>query len=106
MRLVPAFAGKVHRSEPVEFFYMARNLSVDSATGKADAAAVVSILASDRAVVAVAHPDRIENSSAASSVGPISVAGYEPGSYVVQLKVTDKAAKREIVEESPLEVLP
>jgi hypothetical protein len=39
-------------------------------------------------------------------VGPISLAGYEPGSYVVQLKVTDKTAKREIVEESPLEVLP
>jgi GWxTD domain-containing protein len=106
VRLVPAFAGKVHRGEQVEFFYMARNLIVDPATGKADAAAVVSVLGSDRTVVAVAHPDRIEADSATSSVGPISLAKYEPGSYVVQLKVMDKTAKREIVEEAPLEVLP
>jgi hypothetical protein len=48
----------------------------------------------------------METEFAGSSVGPIPLAGYEPGQYVVQLKVTDRLAKKDLVQETPLEILP
>jgi hypothetical protein len=36
----------------------------------------------------------------------VPLSGYAPGKYVVRLKVTDKLAKRDVVQEAPLEVLP
>ena len=106
VRLVPAFAGRAGRSEQVEFFYQVYDLKLDSATGKADATAVLSVLKDGKTPVAKAPPNPIETEFAGSSVGPIPLSGYEPGKYVVQLKVTDKLAKKELIQEAPLEVLP
>ena len=39
-------------------------------------------------------------------VGPIPLANFQPGKYVVQLRVTDNVAKKDLVQEAPLEVLP
>jgi hypothetical protein len=43
---------------------------------------------------------------AGSTVGPIPLSNFGPGKYVVQLKITDKLSKTEIVQEAPLEVQP
>jgi hypothetical protein len=106
VRLVPVFAGRAHKAEQVEFFYQVYDLRLDPATGKADATAVVSILKNGKTPVAKAPPTQMETEFAGSSVGPIPLAGYEPGQYVVQLKVTDKVAKKDVVQEAPLEILP
>jgi GWxTD domain-containing protein len=106
VRLLPAFGGIAHKADQIEFFYQVYDLRLDSATGKADAVAMVSILKDGKAPVAKAPPNPIETEFAGSSVGPLSLAGFEPGKYVVQLKVTDKIAKKDLVQEAPLEVLP
>jgi hypothetical protein len=106
VRLLPAFGGVVHKADQVEFFYQVYDLRVDPATGKADATAVVSILKDGRTPIAKAPPNPIETELAGSSVGPLPLAAYEPGKYVVQLKVTDKLGKKDLVQEAPLEVLP
>jgi GWxTD domain-containing protein len=106
VRLIPTFAGRAVRSEQVEFFYQVYDLKVDAATGKANAVAVVSVLKDGKAPVAKAPANPIETEFAGSSVGPIPLSAYEPGKYVVQLKVTDNLAKRELVQEVPLEILP
>lgn len=105
-RLVPTFAGQAHASEQVEFVYQVYDLTLDPATGKADASAVVSILKDGKTPVAKAPPKAIETERDGASVGPIPLSGFGPGKYVVQLKVTDKLGKREVVQEAPLEVLP
>jgi GWxTD domain-containing protein len=106
VRLIPVFAGRAHKADQIEVFYQVYDLRLDPATGKADATAVVSILKDGKAPVAKAPPTRLENEFAGSSVGPIPLSAYEPGQYVVQLKVTDKLAKKDLVQETPLEILP
>jgi GWxTD domain-containing protein len=106
VRLVPAFAGRASRAEQVEVFYQVYDLKLDPVTGKADAVAQLSILKDGKAPVAKAPPNPIQTEFAGSSVGPIPLSSYEPGRYVVQLKVTDKLGKRDLVQEAPLEVVP
>ena len=106
VRLIPVFGGTVHKADQVEFFYQVYDLRLNPATGKADAIAVVSILKDGKTPVAKASPNQIDTEFAGSSVGPLPLAAYEPGKYVVQLKVTDKLAKKELVQEAPLEILP
>jgi hypothetical protein len=106
VRLVPVFAGRAHKAEQVEFFYQVYDLRLDPATGKADATALVSILKNGKTPVAKAPATHMETEFAGSSVGPIPLGNYEPGQYVVQLKVTDKVAKKDLVQETPLEILP
>jgi GWxTD domain-containing protein len=106
VRLIPVFGGAVHKADQVEFFYQVYDLKVSPTTGKADATAVVTVLKDGRTPVAKAPTNQIETENTGSSVGPLSLAAYEPGKYVVQLKVTDKVAKKELVQEAPLEVLP
>jgi hypothetical protein len=106
VRLNPAFGGMASKADQVEFFYQVYDLRVDPATGKADAVATLAVLKDGRTPIARAAPNPIETEFAGSSVGPISLANYEPGKYVVQLKVSDKIAKKELVQEASLEVVP
>jgi GWxTD domain-containing protein len=106
LRLIPVFGGVAKQSEQVEFFYQVYDLKLDAATGKADASAVVSILKDGKTPIAKAPPNPIQTEFSGSTVGPILLAGFSPGKYVVQLKVTDKLGKRELVQEAPLEVMP
>jgi GWxTD domain-containing protein len=106
VRLVPVFGGTVHKADQVEFFYQVYDLRLNPATGKADATAILSVLKDGKTPVAKAPTNQIETENAGSSVGPLPLAAYEPGKYVVQLKVNDKVGKKELVQEAPLEVLP
>ncbi len=107
LRLVPAFGGAAKQSEQIEFFYQVYDLKLDATTGKADASAVVSIFKDgSKTPIAKAPPNPISTEFAGSTVGPIPLANFGPGKYVVQLKVTDKLGKRELVQEAPLEVQP
>jgi len=106
VRLNPAFGGIARKADQVELFYQVYDLRVDPATGKADAVATLSILKDGKTPVAKAPPAPIETEYAGSSVGPIPLASYEPGKYIVQLKVEDKVAKKNLVQEAPLEILP
>jgi len=106
LRLVPLFGGVSHKADSIEIIYWVYNLRVDPATGKADASAVVSILKDGKTPSAKAPASQIETETGGSSVGPVPLSGFEPGKYVIQLKVTDKIAKKDLVQEAPLEVLP
>jgi GWxTD domain-containing protein len=106
VRMIPVFGGVVHKAEQVEFFYQIYDLRLNPLTGKSEATALLSILKDGKTPVAKAPPNQIETEVTGSSVGPLALAAYEPGKYVVQLKVTDRLAKKELVQEAPLEILP
>ena len=105
VRLIPAFGGALRKAEQVEFFYQVYDLKLDPATGKANASAVVTVL-KDKTTIAKAPTNQIETEFAGSSVGPVPLANLEPGKYTVQLKVTDKVGKKDLLQEASLEVLP
>jgi hypothetical protein len=96
----------MHHNDQVSFFYQVYDLRVDPATGKADAVATLGILKDGKTPVAKAAPNPIQTSVGASVVGPIPLGRYEPGKYLVQLRVTDKLAKKDLVQEVPLEIQP
>jgi GWxTD domain-containing protein len=106
LRLVPLFGGVTHKAENIEIIYWVYNLRVDPVTGKADASAVVSILKDGKTPSAKAPAMQIDTETGGSSVGPVPLSGFEPGKYVIQLKVADKIAKKDLVQEAPLEILP
>ncbi len=105
MRLNPVFGG-VHKADQIEFFYQVYDLKVDPATNKANAVATVAVLKDGKTPIAKAPPNTIETEVAGSSVGPIPLANFQPGKYVVQLKVTDNVAKKDLLQEASFEVQP
>jgi hypothetical protein len=64
------------------------------------------ILKDGKAPVAKAPEQSIETAVGGNVVGPVPLAKYEPGKYVVQLKVTDKLAKKDLAQEVPFEIKP
>jgi GWxTD domain-containing protein len=105
MRLNPVFGG-AHKADQIEFFYQVYDLRVDPSTNKANAVATVAVLKDGKTPIAKAPPNTIETEVAGSSVGPIPLANFQPGKYVVQLKVTDNVAKKDLLQEASFEVQP
>jgi len=75
----------------------------DPATGQAALKTRFSIL-KDGKPVARGGEDSFATTDAVASVGPIPLAGYTPGSYVVRLDATDAVSKETLRREAPLEI--
>jgi GWxTD domain-containing protein len=97
-RLIPFFGRELRPSDTVTFLYFVYGLETDPQTQKADAVAAMSILREDHTPVARARDYPITTPMGSTSVGPVSLAAYKPGSYTVQLKVTDRLAKNTVVK--------
>jgi GWxTD domain-containing protein len=105
LRLHPFFGSTFAKTDQINIVYQVYDLSVDSVTGKANATVTLSILKDGK--VPVAKQDQtIEGSVGGSVVGPVQFSGYAAGKYVVQLKVADKLANKNLVQEVPFEILP
>jgi GWxTD domain-containing protein len=121
--LVPYATTTLTKADTPSFFYQAYDLKVDPASGKASGSANLAIFKAQPdagadasaggpprykpgAPVAQAPGQPIETAVAGSVVGPVPLASYEPGVYLVQIKVTDKLAKKDKVQEITIEVKP
>jgi GWxTD domain-containing protein len=106
-RLIPRFGGVFAKSEAVSFFYQVYDAKVDEATGKASAAVSVAMLkAAGRAAVAKAEDQTYETPVFGNVIGPIPLGTQEAGKYVLQLRVKDNVAKKDITQEVAFEVKP
>ena len=56
--------------------------------------------------IAQAPAQPLETPVAGSVIGPVPLAGYEPGEYKVQLKIADNVAKKDKVQEVTIEIKP
>ena len=105
-RLIPRFGGAFTKAEAVSFFYQVYDLKTDDA-GKASAVASVTMMKDgSRTVVAKAGDQPIDTPVGGTVVGPVPLAKYEAGKYIVQLKVRDNLAKKDLTQEVPFEVKP
>jgi hypothetical protein len=98
------FAGRVlQKSDALHVFYQYYDAKVDAATGKASVVASVSIVKGDRPVARAAD-NPFDLPFGGTIIGPVPLEKYEPGSYVVKLKLTDNVAKKDVNREFGFEV--
>jgi GWxTD domain-containing protein len=105
-RLVPFFGGALTRKDAPMFFYQVYDLKVNPLTGKADGVASLTLLKDGKTAVAKAPELSFDQPTGGTAVGPVPLEKYEPGKYVVQIKVTDKVAGKDQVQEVPFEIKP
>jgi GWxTD domain-containing protein len=104
-QLQPYFGRDLRQSDTVSFFYLIYDLQVDPDSGKADSVVAFGILKNGRTPVAQAPDNPITTGVLASAIGPVPLAAYPPGDYVVQLRVTDRLAKKTVVKNEKFRVL-
>jgi hypothetical protein len=56
--------------------------------------------------VAKAEPQPFDSAVGGNVVGPVPLAKYEPGKYIVQLRINDKVANKDQTIEVPFEIKP
>ncbi len=106
-RLLPYFGQVLKKSDTPSIFYQFYDAQVDPVTGKASGSVFLSVLKDGKAPVAKAEPQPFDSPVGGNLVGPLPLAKYEPGKYVVQVrKVSDKVANKERTVEVPFEVKP
>ncbi len=77
----------------------------DPATGKASVLARFRVLKDGRPVSRDSE-QRIDTSPGVASIGPVPLAGFSPGRYVLRLEVVDERSHREDAREAVLEITP
>ena len=102
-RLVPFPGSTFAKTDSLSFFYQYYDAKVGDTTGKASVVASLQILKGDKPVARAADAP-FEVPVGGTIVGPVPLASYEPGSYVVKLKVTDNLAKKDVTREVAFEV--
>ena len=106
LRLVPYFGGVLTKKDAPSFFYQFYDLKIDPLTGKASGVVSLSVLKEGKTPVAKAPDQPFDQPVGGTMVGPVPLDKYDPGSYVVQLKVTDKVAGKEKMQEVRFELKP
>ena len=103
MRLRPRFGNVFAPSDALMVVATLHGAKLDAATGKAGLRSRFSIL-KDGKPVARGAEDAFTTPDAVASVGPIPLATYAPGAYVVRLDVTDAVANQTLRQEVPFEI--
>jgi hypothetical protein len=103
-RLIPFFGSTFRKTDQLSIFFQVYDLAVD-ASGVADGMATISILKDGKTPIARTQ-NPINTPVGGSVIGPVPLASYEPGKYVVQMKVVDKTGKKDLVQETPFEIVP
>jgi GWxTD domain-containing protein len=102
-RLIPFFGTTFHKADSITIFYQVYDLGTDL-NGKADGSATVSIVKGTSTVAS--NRNAMTTSVGGSAIGPVPLASFEPGKYVVRLKVEDKVTKKDVVLDTPIEIVP
>ena len=103
MRLHPRFGNVYAPADALRVVAALYGAKVDPATGQAALRSRFTILKGGRPVARGAE-DAFATPDAVTSVGPVPLADYAPGSYVVRLDVTDKVSNQTLRQEVPFEI--
>jgi len=94
-RIIPRFGGAFTTKDSLFFFYQFYDARVDEQTAKASVVASVTMKKGDKPV-ARAGDQPFEATIGGTVIGPVPLEKYEPGSYRVELKVTDNVTKKTV----------
>jgi GWxTD domain-containing protein len=101
----PMAPGPLPKSSSILVFYQLYDLKVDESTAKADATVSLEITKGGKAV-ARAGEVTFDTTVAGRAIGPVDLAGFEPGQYSVKLRIRDNVAKLNKTHEAPFEIAP
>jgi GWxTD domain-containing protein len=104
-RLLPRFGTAFTKDDTLSFFYQYYDGKVDQATGKASVLATVQIDKDGKTPVAKAADQTFDLVVGGTVIGPVPLAKYDPGKYVVKLKLTDNVAKKDVTRDVPFEIV-
>ncbi len=103
MRLHPRFGNVFAPSDSLMVVATLYGAKADPATGQPSVRSRFTILKGAKPVARGAE-DVFTTADAVASVGPIPLADYAPGSYVVRLDVIDTVTKQTLRQETPFEI--
>jgi hypothetical protein len=103
MRLHPRLGNVFAPKDALMVVATLHGATLDAASGQAGLKTRFSVLKDGRPVARGAE-DAFTKADAVASVGPIPLAGYAPGAYVVRLDVTDTIANRTLRQEAAFEI--
>lgn len=101
-RYVPRYANVFASTDTVTLLVFVYDAKADEA-GKAAITASFAIM-KDGKPVARAEEQRFDTPGAVPSVGPVPLGDFEPGRYIVQVKVRDDVAGKDLAREASFEV--
>jgi GWxTD domain-containing protein len=102
-RVAPRFGNVFAPSDSLMVVATLYGAKADAATGQASLRSRFTVLKDGRPVARGAE-DVFTTPDAVASVGPIPLADYAPGSYVVRLDATDTVAKQALRQETAFEI--
>ena len=102
--IIPRFGNAFSPAESPTFIPYVSGGMKDPATGKV-ALVLSTVISKNGTGKAKAPEQKIEETPMAPTIGPVPLAGYEPGAYVVEFKVRDEVAKKDFTEKVPFEVV-
>ena len=103
LRLRPRFGNVFAPADALMVVATLHGAKADAGTGQAGLRARFTVL-KDGKPVARGAEDVFTTTDAVASVGPIPLAAYAPGAYVVRLDVTDAVTKQTLRQETALEI--
>jgi hypothetical protein len=104
-RMVPRFGNAFAVRESFGAVATIYGAEADPATGKASVLARFRVLKDGRPFSRDSE-QRIDTSPGVASIGPVPLAGFPPGRYVLRLEVVDQRSKKEDAREAVLEITP
>jgi GWxTD domain-containing protein len=101
----PHFANAFALSDSIQLLAVIYGAQTDPATGKAQVGATFTIMKDGKRVTG-SQEDVFETADATAGAGPFKLSdmGMSAGKYVLQLRVVDKLAGKELKRETPFEV--
>jgi GWxTD domain-containing protein len=105
-RLVPVLASALHKSDAVTFFFQLYDLQLDPATGKANGSVRLKLAKEGGAPLHSSSETPVQTAVFSTGVGPIPLAGFQPGRYVVLVEATDKIGQQTTTAQASFEIQP
>jgi hypothetical protein len=102
--VLPRFGKVFKKSDSITFLCALYGGEVEEETGKASLAVSFEFLR-DGKPVARAPDQTYDKPNPSHSVGPVPLAGFDPGSYVAKITIRDAIADKEYSQEAGFEIL-
>jgi GWxTD domain-containing protein len=104
-QLIPVFTASLRKSDSVMFFFQLYGLHLD-ATGRANGSVRLKLTKEGAGPLHTSGETPFQAADFSSAVGPIPLAGFPPGKYMVEIEATDKIAQKTVTLRASFEIQP
>ena len=103
-RYVPRFGNVFARSESIRIVYQFYDARTDASTERPSATARVRVLGPDQMPIAEGPEDTFDTPVGGTIVGPLALAKWPPGTYTIEVRVTDRVDRKTYIRRARFEI--